>query len=349
ATLSLALPAYMFPYAAMQLVSGGISDLTSRRWSILLGFGGYGLATLLSGLAPTYAVFLAAQVLQGITNAFTTPIALATLGDVVPPRQLGRAIGVMSSINVAGGMVAPLLAGALAGVSWRLVYVAIAGISWLAMAWCALWFRRYGDRVPARRRSHLRADLQALVSVLGLPMLLLASLAFLANAALMGPAYLFAEYLRFRWGTAVGQAGVILAMYGLAGLVTGPLAGMAIDRLGPHRTAVLSAAAVATTLALLGLAPGPALFAVDYFLVGVSGVTAWSALNTLVLQSAPSFRGTASSIFGSARFFAQGIAPAWFTPLYGAVGPRSIFFVAALLAAALVGPLAALRRPRLAR
>ncbi|MBX6342825.1 MAG: MFS transporter, partial [Thermomicrobiaceae bacterium] len=187
ATLSLALPAYMFPYAAMQLVSGGISDLTSRRWSILLGFGGYGVATLLSGLAPTYAVFLAAQVLQGITNAFTTPIALATLGDVVPPRQLGRAIGVMSSINVAGGMVAPLLAGALAGVSWRLVYVAIAGISWLAMAWCALWFRRYGDRVPARRRSHLRADLQALVSVLGVPMLLLASLAFLANAALMGP------------------------------------------------------------------------------------------------------------------------------------------------------------------
>ncbi|HVX29778.1 MAG TPA: hypothetical protein VHA53_04805, partial [Nitrolancea sp.] len=47
--LSLAIPAYMLPYAVVQLVSGGISDLTSRRTSLMIGFGGFGIATVLAG------------------------------------------------------------------------------------------------------------------------------------------------------------------------------------------------------------------------------------------------------------------------------------------------------------
>lgn len=344
ATLSLAVPLYMFPYAALQLVSGGISDLTSRRASLLLGFGAYGAATLLSGLAPSFGVFLLGQALQGATNAFTTPILMATLGDVVAGPRLGRAMGFFSSANLAGAMAGPWIAGGLAEVSWRLVYVAIALLSWALMLWYFVWFRRHGDAVPQTARTHsIRADLANIARAVGLPVLLLASLAFFANGSMRGPVYLAGEFMADLWGTGVGAAGVILGLYGLAGLVTGPFAGLILEWLGLYRGTAAAMIGVALSLVVMALAPGALVFAAGNLLLGVTGIIAWTALNTLVLRAVPEHRGTAASIFGSAKFLAQGVAPVWFTPLYQSVGPRSIWGVAALLALALLAPLSALR------
>jgi predicted MFS family arabinose efflux permease len=174
-------------------------------------------------------------------------------------------------------------------------------------------------------------------------LLLLASLSFLANGAMRGPAYLFAEFMRETWGSSVGYAGVALGMYGFAGLITGPFAGLAVERLGVFRGAAISMAGVGASLVFLGMVPTPFWFAVGNFLLGVFGIATWAALNTLVVQAMPSHRGTASSIFGSTKFLAQAVSPAWFTPLYGTIDPSSIFYVAALMAILILIPLALLR------
>lgn len=347
AALSLAVPVYMIPYAGVQLVSGGISDLTSRRSSLLLGFGSYGAATLLTGLAPTFPLFLLGQALLGTTNAFTTPILMATLGDIVPSERMGRTMGLFSSTNLAGAMIGPLLAGVLAGIHWRLIYVAVAAMSWALMLWYVVWFRRYGAAVPPRPRgAHLRADLSRMLRALGLPIVLLASLSFCANGATRGASYLFGDYLRDAWGTGVGTAGVILAMYGLAGLLAGPFAGAVIERAGVYRGIAGGMVGVAGALVVMMAATSPWSFAAGNFLLGVTGIVAWAALNTLAVEAVPEHRGTASSIFGSAKFLVQAIAPLWFTPLYQSVAPRSIFAVSALLAIALLAPLAWLHARR---
>ncbi len=344
ATLSLALPAYMFPYAAVQLISGSISDLTSRRSSILLGFSAYGACTMLAGLSWSFEVFILAQVLQGATNAFTTPLLMATLGDVMPAERTGRTMGMFSTLNMAGASGAPLLAGLLAGTSWRLVYIVVALIAWLLTLWYFFWFRKYGHLVPNRpRAATFRADLGRIWQAMGLTLLLLASLSFLANGALRGPSYLFAEFMRDTWGTGVGFSGVALGMYGIAGLVLGPFAGLAIERLGIFKGATISMGGIAAALVLLGLAPGEISFAAGNFLLGGFGIAAWASLNTLVVQAMPTHRGTASSIFGSTKFLAQAVSPIWFTPLYDTVDPVMIFYVAAFMAVLLILPLTMLR------
>lgn len=344
AALSLAVPVYMFPYAGIQLVSGSFSDLTSRRAAILLGFGSYGAANLLTAFAPNFALFLTSQALQGATNAFTTPILMATLGDVVPARSVGRTMGLFSSANLAGALAGPLLGGALAGVSWRAAYAAIAAISWALMVWYWVWFRRHGTIIarPPRALS-LRADLARITQTVGFSVGILATLSFFANAAIRGPVYLGGEYLRDLWGTGAGPAGVILGLYGLAGLLAGPFSGHVIRRVGMYRAIAGSTAGVAVSLAIMTLAPSAQLFAAGNFLLGVSGINAWAALNTLVVSATPEHRGTASSVFGSAKFLAQAVAPIWFTPLYQHAGPRSIFGLSALLALAVLPPLAAFR------
>jgi MFS transporter, ACDE family, multidrug resistance protein len=344
ATLSLALPAYMFPYAAVQLISGSISDLTSRRASILVGFTTYGACTMMAALSWSFEVFLISQVLQGATNAFTTPLLMATLGDVMPSERTGRTMGMFSTLNMAGQSGAPLLAGLLAGTSWRLVYVVVALIAWSMAIWYFAWFRKYGHLVPARpRAATFRADLGRIWQAVGLTLILLATLSFLANGSMRGPSYLFAEFMRDTWGTGVGFSGVALGLYGIAGLILGPLAGLAIEKTGIFKGAAISMSGIAVALVLLGQAPGEYWFAAGNFLLGAFGIAAWASLNTLVVQAMPTHRGTASSIFGSTKFLAQAVSPVWFTPLYENVDPAMIFYVAAVMAVLLLLPLAILR------
>jgi MFS transporter, ACDE family, multidrug resistance protein len=343
-TLSLALPAYMLPYALVQLVSGSISDLTSRRSSILLGFSTFGAFTILAGLAPTFGVFILAQVLQGSTNAFMTPILMATLGDVMRRERIGRTMGMFSTLNMAGAMGAPVLAGLLAGFSWRLVYIVVGLTAWGLTIWYLAWFRRYGHHVPRRQRAAtLGMDIRRIGQAFGLPLLMLASLSFLANGAMRGPAYLFAEFMRDLWGSGVGYAGIALGLYGFAGLVVGPFAGLAVEKLGVYRGTAVSMLGVGGSLVFLGLSTSPLMFAVGNFILGAFGIAAWAALNTLVVQALPSHRGTAASVFGSTKFLVQAVSPVWFTPLYESVDPRAMFYVAAIMAVLLFLPLVVLR------
>jgi MFS family permease len=344
ATLSLAVPAYMFPFAGIQLFSGGISDLTSRRFAILLGFGGFGLTSILTGLSPNFHVFLLMQMLQGATNAFTTPIVMATLGDLVTGKRTGRTIGFFSTATLVGQMLAPLTGGFLGEISWRAAYIFVGCFTWAVTGWYYLWFRRYGAHVPRRHRTgNLSADVRAIVSALGFSIILLCSLSFLASVAMRGPQYLFAEYLRQSFGSGVRTAGLVLAAYGLAGLLVGPFAGDLTNRFGLFRTVTVSIVGAAGALILMSLASSAFWFAGTNFLLGICGIFAWTGLNVLAVRMVPEHRGTASSLFGGAQFFAAGISPLWYTPLYQSLGPRSIFVVAAAAGLALLVPLTPLR------
>jgi MFS transporter, ACDE family, multidrug resistance protein len=341
--LSLAIPAYMLPYAAVQLISGGVSDLTSRRMSLVIGFGGFGLATVFAGLAPTFQLFLLAQVLQGATNAFTSPLLMATLGDVVPRERMSHTMGYLNTANLAGTMLAPLLGGFMGGMSWRLPFVVFGVSNWVLLIWIVLWFKRHGASVPnSARGTSLRADLREMAAALGLQMILLATLSFVASNAVRGAAYLFADYLSGQWGLSVASAGLILASYGLAGLIFGPFSGYVIEHLGVFRGVAISMIGVALSLGIMGIASSTLVFAAGNFLLGATSTVAWTGLSTLAVSLSSRHRGTASSLFGSARFLALAVCPLWFTPLYQSVAMPAIFFASAAFGVALLLPLAML-------
>lgn len=347
AVLSLVVPAYMFPYAAVQLLSGGVSDLTSRRNSLLFGFGGFGFATVFAGLAPNFELFLLSQILQGATNAFTSPLVMALLGDVTPSHRTGRAIGYFNTSTLAGTMVAPLMGGFLGDLSWRVPFVVIGVLNWALTLWLIIWFRRYGKLVPRRERGHsLRGEIREMASALGPQIIVLAALSFLTSNAVRGAVYLFADYLGQAFGTSVSSAGVVLATFGLGGLIVGPFSGFLMERFGIFRGVAVSTIGIALSLMLMGAAPSPEAFALGNFLLGASSTLGWTGLSTLTVTLTPLHRGAASSLFGSARFFAMAISPLWFTSLYQSVATSSIFYVSAASALLLLAPLAYLRSYR---
>src|SRR6185436_19160242 len=93
------IPAYLVPFAALQLVSGTIGERLGRRRVVRTGYIVYAVLSVASALAPSLGVFLGVRALQGSANAFLTPLLLAGLADEVPPRQIGRAVGTWAAVR----------------------------------------------------------------------------------------------------------------------------------------------------------------------------------------------------------------------------------------------------------
>jgi MFS family permease len=79
ATASLVLPAYLIPFAVLQIVSGTIGERMGRDPVLRVAFFVYAIASILSAITSSIVPFLAARAIQGGANAFTSPIALAKL------------------------------------------------------------------------------------------------------------------------------------------------------------------------------------------------------------------------------------------------------------------------------
>src|SRR3954471_4560994 len=123
AGVAAAIPAYLIPFAALQLVSGTVGERLGRRRVVRTRYLAYAVLSSLAALVPNLAGFLVVRALQGAANAFLTPLLLAGLADEVPPRQIGRAVGTFAAVQTAAVALAPLGGGALGAIDWRLAFV----------------------------------------------------------------------------------------------------------------------------------------------------------------------------------------------------------------------------------
>ncbi|MGB5755527.1 MAG: MFS transporter, partial [Acidimicrobiales bacterium] len=99
ATISWGFSAYLFPMAALLLVSGTIGERFGRRRVLQVSLAAYCVASVLVSVAPTLPLFLAARATQGVANAFFTPLLIAGLADITPEQRLGRQIGIYTSFQ----------------------------------------------------------------------------------------------------------------------------------------------------------------------------------------------------------------------------------------------------------
>lgn len=182
------------------------------------------LANLLTAVAPSYAIVVVARLVLGIAIAGTWSMALAVASHLVPAGQLGRAMSVVN-IGVAGATVAAVPLGALISsfAGWRAVFWAVAAATAVAI----VLFVALMPPVPARAGGGVRT----LVAVLRSRVVLV---------GLVGLAVLVAGHFgsyTFVRTAAEGVSGitpaaiaVLLAVYGVGGLLGNLLAGLVADR-----------------------------------------------------------------------------------------------------------------------
>ncbi len=314
AGVSAALTAYMVPFALLMIVSGTIAERIGRRRTVRLAYGLYAVSTLGCLLAPNLEVFLVARALQGTANAFITPVLAGAITEAVPPAKLGRSIGLLGSIQAAGQALAPLAGGAAAAWHWESAFVVV------MISAIVLFFVPPPDSTmpaPASSAERWKALLnrQLLLSAV------LAMLSFITGMALM---LLTALFARDTVGVNATVAGLMVASFGIAGLLGGRGAGSLLDRFGRLQIGIigfllLGCGPIIVSLTA-GLSPvtGAIVGACGLALSGVSSTAVRALTQMLALTSAPANRAGASSISQAAQFGGSAIAPFLFMPIYEA-------------------------------
>lgn len=333
AQVTAGITAYILPFAALQLVSGTLGERLGRARTIRIAYVTYALSCFGAAAATSIAPFLAMRALQGASNAFTSPLLLAALAGVTPLDRLGRTMGTFAAVQTAGLVMAPLCGGLLGAAEPRLAF-AVPGIAALLLACAPL---PTGAGAQPRVAVRLRAAFNRRSSAV-------ATAGLLAYLAINGISFLVALRAAQRFGLDATNRGLLLAGFGLAGVLAGRPAGGLVDRAGPRTVLVGGALISGAMVALLGVAGTVGVLAGIWLMAGVASALMWAALNTLAVQSAPANRGGAISVIGAFKFAGGAVAPLIWLPAYTA-SPQLAFVLAGLAGCAIALIVLALRRP----
>ena len=111
ATLSWVITAYNIGVASLLLPAGWMADRYGRKKVFLWGLAAFIIGSLLSGIATTPSLLIAARGIQSIGGAAQYPAGLALLLSAFPIERRMRAIGVWGAVSGLAAALAPWLQG----------------------------------------------------------------------------------------------------------------------------------------------------------------------------------------------------------------------------------------------
>jgi len=333
--IAMTITLFMVPFALVMFFSGPLSDFWDRRKTIIVGLLAYSAGSVVCGLSGGIWPFLLGRVVQGLGFAFVNPVALALSAEIVPPSRRGETMGWMGSMTTLGTATGPLLGGVAAEADWRLAFYMMTALSLAAAALFALSPAGTGPS-PSGRRDFLRRVARTGSDRGMLALCTSGALAFFAYAGVLT---FLSSHLRSQpFDASDWQVGLVISAGGLAGIVVSPVAGRAADRFGRAATSALGLAAVSAIFLLIIPVRSFVLVGCLFAALGAVMAFGWVGIVTLSVEILPDKRGTASSLFNSARFFGYALAPQLFAVLFVSHGMGAVLALSATsaLAAALV-------------
>jgi EmrB/QacA subfamily drug resistance transporter len=116
--------AYLLTLSALLILAGALSDFFGRRRMFVWGLIGFGLTSVLCGLAPNLELLVLFRILQGVAGAILVPGSLALLTANFEGEAQGRAFGLWAGASGATTILGPFVGGLLVDtISWRAAFL----------------------------------------------------------------------------------------------------------------------------------------------------------------------------------------------------------------------------------
>ena len=142
--------AYSLAMVASMPLYGKLGDLYGRRRVLLFAIGIFLAGSLACGLAQTMDQLLVARFVQGLGGGGLGAVAMATIADIVPARELGRWLGYQGVIFAVASAIGPIVGGLFVDhLSWRWAFLVNLPVGLVAAAIVATRLR-----LPERRVHH---------------------------------------------------------------------------------------------------------------------------------------------------------------------------------------------------
>ncbi len=139
--------AYMLAATITVPIYGKLGDIYGRRPLLLLAITIFLVGSALCGLAQNMPELVVFRAVQGLGAGGLFPLALATVGNIVPPRDRGRYQGLIGATFAAASILGPLIGGFIVDqTSWRWIFYINLPIGGLALLVVYLTMPRRAER-----------------------------------------------------------------------------------------------------------------------------------------------------------------------------------------------------------
>lgn len=156
----MALSVYLLATAFGPLLIGPLSELYGHSPVLHASNAWFFIWNLICGFAHTKSVLMASRRLAGLGASAIYSLPNGVLGDVWPPSQRGRSLGLYNFVPLLGAVVGPIIGGFIAGgTTWRWIFWATSIVQACAIVFSALMFREtHVATILERKAAGLRAS-----------------------------------------------------------------------------------------------------------------------------------------------------------------------------------------------
>ncbi len=346
ATAALLSTGFALPYALVQPVLGALADMLSKTRLMTICMVVLVVATVVGGMATDFHVLMVTRVIAGLAGGGVFPIALAVAGDRVPVAQRQVAIGRLLFAAMSGNLLGAFGAGVIGDlIGWRGVFFVMALIGLVGVIAAVRGFRDDPDAAPGR------FDLSSLGpnyrTIFGNP---LAKICY--GAVLLEALFLFgifphmAALLQADGETRASIAGLVIAGFGIGGIVYTFMVSWLLATIGERRLMLSGGAVMAFCLLAIALRLSwPWEFAI-FMLAGFGFYLLHGIIQIYASELAPAARGSTMALHSCFFFLGHAAGPVVYSVGIAGVGLTPVLLTGAASLVA-VGIICArrLRRP----
>lgn len=297
--------AFALAYGLMQLVYGPVGDRFGKLRVI-------GAATMLctagsvaSAVSQDIHWLVTSRVLSGAAAAGIIPLTIAWIGDHVPYENRQAVLAHLLGATVFGMIGGQWLGGLIAETQgWRMAFVLLAAMFFVSGS-ALLWRFHESDSVQSQASISMGNRMRSVVSSTWARCVLL--VVFVEGALVFGVLAFIPSHLHSRFGLTMSEAGAVVALYGVGGLLYSRLASRVLARLGERGLAKWGAAALAFSFTVLGVSGDWGWALPACLLAGFGFYALHNTLQTHATQMAPHARGTGVSLFVCCLFLGQSL------------------------------------------
>jgi MFS transporter, DHA1 family, multidrug resistance protein len=310
---------------------GRVADTHGRKLMLVRSSLAVGFFAALMGLSANVWQFFGARALMGVFAGFSSS-AIALVASQVPESRLGYSLGWLSTGQLVGSLVGPIIGGGLADVtgSYRIPFYLTSATILVSLGF--VWFGVHEEFVRPTKSGSGRSLTAGLVALIRSPTLL--ALFFVLLMAQFGVrtvqpiVTLYVKEMVGNLPNVATLAGIAFSITGVANVISAPFLGNRSDQIGYRRVLLIALLGATLTTLPQAFTHNYWVFTAERFAVGLFIGGLLPTANALVGRLVPrSERGTVYGMTSSAMFLGNSLGPLFGGFLAAGLGLSWVFLM----------------------
>jgi MFS transporter, DHA1 family, multidrug resistance protein len=318
-------------------VWGGLADRYGRKLMVLRSTLGIAIFTFLMGIAQGPWEMLALRAGMGALAGFSSA-SVVMVASAVPERRMGYSLGWMSTGQLVGSLLGPLIGGGMADLtgSYRLPFY-FAGVICFGGFLVTLFFvpEKFTRPDASKAKPSLLSGFRVVVGSGALmAVIMVMVMGQFATQAVLPVVTLYVRQMVGARPDVATLGGLAFSATGLAGVLAVPFLGRRSDRIGYRRTLLICLFGAALFTLPMALPLGYWAFVAERFGLGLFVGAVLPVSNAMVGRlTDPAQRGMAYGVISSAYFIGNTTGPLAGGAIAATVGINWVFAVTGALIA----------------